>query len=87
MVITGKVQGVYYRAWTTDTASSLGLSGWVRNLNNGDVEAIFNGTEDKVTQMIKLCWSGSSSSKVENISVYDYSEAPLEGFIQKPTVY
>ena len=64
VTIEGKVQGVWYRAWTLNAAQKLGLCGWVRNKANGDVEAVFCGEEAKVGEMIKECWQGSPASNV-----------------------
>ena len=50
--IEGRVQGVYYRAWTYETATSLGLDGWVRNREDGSVEAVFSGSPDVVAEML-----------------------------------
>jgi acylphosphatase len=50
--IEGRVQGVYYRAWTEQTARALGLDGSVRNASDGSVEAVFSGPADKVDQML-----------------------------------
>ncbi len=69
VIISGLVQGVFFRAYTKDQAKSLGLSGWVRNLPDGNVEAIFEGPEDKVKEMINWCYKGSPSSKVETVRV------------------
>ncbi len=49
------MQGVYYRAWTYETAQSLGLDGTVRNTGDGAVEAVFSGPAETVTKMLKLC--------------------------------
>ena len=53
--IEGRVQGVYFRAWTDETARSLGLDGTVRNMSDGSVEAVFSGARDDVAKMIELC--------------------------------
>ena len=50
--IEGRVQGVYYRAWTDETARELGLDGSVRNASDGSVEAVFSGPADKVEEML-----------------------------------
>ncbi|MDX1782061.1 MAG: acylphosphatase, partial [Thalassovita sp.] len=51
--VTGRVQGVAFRAWTRSRALDLGLSGWVRNKDDGSVSALFDGDEEAVRQMIK----------------------------------
>ena len=65
--ISGEVQGVGYRAWAVRRASALGLSGWVRNLPNGDVEAIFSGPAESVTAMIIQCREGSRMATVRAV--------------------
>ncbi|MCJ7833099.1 MAG: acylphosphatase [Deltaproteobacteria bacterium] len=69
VVIHGRVQGVYFRAFTRDEARSLGLTGWVRNLRDGAVEVCFEGDKEKVDQMVAWCWRGSPSSRVEQVEV------------------
>ena len=69
VVIHGRVQGVYFRAFTRDEARSLGLTGWVRNLRDGGVEACFEGDKEKVDQLVAWCWRGSPSSRVERVEV------------------
>ena len=53
VVVSGRVQGVWFRAWTKKQAKSRGLSGWVRNLNDGTVEAGFSGANETVTSMLE----------------------------------
>lgn len=65
--ITGKVQGVYYRAWTKENADELEVTGWVRNVSDGSVEAIFSGEENAVTALLAKCLEGPSAAKVDNI--------------------
>jgi acylphosphatase len=69
VIIRGWVQGVYFRAFTRDQARSLGLTGWVRNRRDGNVEAYFEGEKEKVDQMIAWCHRGSPSSRVEQVEV------------------
>ena len=62
--IEGRVQGVYYRAWTEQTARVLGLDGSVRNASDGSVEAVFSGPADKVDEMLRLCADGPPDARV-----------------------
>lgn len=66
-IITGRVQGVWYRAWTEKEAVGLGLDGWVRNLPDGSVEALFSGPDSVVRDMIGRCRSGPPLADVDNI--------------------
>lgn len=68
-MISGRVQGVGYRAWVEAQATSLGLEGWVRNRRDGSVEAVFSGPEDTVSGMIVACRRGPSSARVDNVQV------------------
>ncbi len=65
--ITGRVQGVCFRAYTQEEAVRLGLRGWVRNLQDGRVEAAFEGPEEEVKEMIKWCHQGPSHARVTNV--------------------
>lgn len=67
--VSGKVQGVFFRAYTKEKADELGIKGWVRNLPDGRVEAVFEGTDDKVDEMVKWCWQGPPHARVENVEV------------------
>jgi acylphosphatase len=86
VIISGRVQGVGYRAWTVHTASELGLRGWVRNRNDGTVEAVFSGEDDIVFQMIERCKDGPMMARVDGITNYAYDDAVEESFTAKPTV-
>jgi acylphosphatase len=77
VIIKGRVQGVGYRAWTQMEAFSRGISGWVRNRLNGDVEAVFAGRPDAVEALCAACWRGPSQSRVTKVHVEDASEAEL----------
>lgn len=82
VLIEGRVQGVWYRGWTVETAQGLGLAGWVRNLADGRVEAMFQGPEATVAAMIAACRTGPPSARVTHVSVEDWSGPPAEGFRQ-----
>lgn len=66
-VISGKVQGVYYRQAALDQANALGVVGWVRNLATGDVECLICGEEELVEAMCEWLWEGSPTARVENV--------------------
>lgn len=68
-VITGKVQGVAYRVYTQDTATGLGLVGYVKNLDNGKVEVVAQGLPDVLKDFVEYLNEGSSLSEVETVSI------------------
>jgi len=78
--IEGRVQGVYYRAWTEQTASRLGLDGWVRNRRDGSVEAVFSGAASQVDEMLRRCADGPPDAKVSKVTITDEGGAPPSGF-------
>ena len=80
--ISGRVQGVSFRAYTKRRAEELGLSGWVRNLADGRVETVFEGSEKDVETMIEWCRSdGSPASQVSTVDVRKESVTDgLNGF-------
>lgn len=81
MTIRGRVQGVFYRAFTRDIASQLGLTGWVRNLSDGSVEALIEGDRDEIGRAIQHCYSGPPGALVEDISVaWEDYQGDLRGF-------
>ncbi len=86
VTVEGRVQGVFFRAWTMDQAKMRGLRGWVRNRHDGTVEAIFAGPDSQVMDMLTLCWQGPPLSRVREL---DYCEVDLDGigqgFEQRPT--
>ena len=78
--VTGRVQGVYYRASTRDAARDAGVDGWVRNLEDGRVEAVFEGPEGDVRDMVAWCETGSRAAEVDAVDV-EYGEPEgVEGF-------
>jgi len=70
VVIAGRVQGVFYRATTKDMAKQLGLNGWVKNLSDGRVEAIFEGEKTTIHKIIAWCHQGPPSAKVTDVTVH-----------------
>jgi acylphosphatase len=86
VVLSGRVQGVGFRAWIERTARSLGLSGWVRNRRDGSVEALFAGSAAVVDDMISRCRRGPDHARVEVLERHEESEAPLPGFQIRATV-
>ena len=78
--VSGRVQGVFFRDSTRQEAERRGLSGWVRNTEDGRVEAVFEGEPEAVRQMIEWCESGPSSADVDDVSVEQETPEGLSGF-------
>ncbi|HEX6013540.1 MAG TPA: acylphosphatase [Geminicoccaceae bacterium] len=83
--IHGRVQGVWFRAWTAEQARSLGLDGWVRNRADGSVEAVFRGGEASVREMVARCHRGPPAARVERVEETPATEPVPDGFAQLPT--
>jgi acylphosphatase len=84
--ITGRVQGVGYRAWAIETAARLGLRGWVRNRSDGSVEVLVIGEEDAVTAMIEACRDGPFAARVSEIHVSNAADDGSASFRPRATV-
>lgn len=67
VIISGRVQGVFYRAHTKDTADRLGIKGYVKNSSDGSVEAVFEGEQPVITQMMEWCHKGPAAAKVDHV--------------------
>ncbi len=74
VLISGLVQGVAYRAWAERRANALGLSGWVRNLADGDVEAVISGPANAVEAMLFACRDGPRGARVDRVDVLGRAE-------------
>lgn len=83
--ISGRVQGVGYRAWTEAEARRLGLDGWVRNRRDGSVEALLSGPDAVVDEMLQSLWAGPSMSRVETIATEPANRPVRPGFEVLPT--
>jgi acylphosphatase len=68
--ISGRVQGVFFRAHTQETAAGLNLTGWVRNTSEGDVEAVAEGPKDQLEAFLNWCRRGPSSAHVSNVDAH-----------------
>jgi acylphosphatase len=77
--ITGRVQGVFFRAWTQTTAEELGLRGMVRNRMDGSVEAQVSGPSEAVRDFEKRLWTGSPDSAVVGVEEVEPSAAIPDG--------
>lgn len=77
VLVSGRVQGVFFRASCAERAAELDLSGWIRNVPDGDVEAVFEGTDSAVERIVRWCRDGPPLARVDRIDVVD--EAPTGG--------
>lgn len=78
--ISGRVQGVGFRASTVQKAQKLGLNGWVRNLSDGRVEAIFEGKNTTVEEMLAWCQEGPPTAVVDKVEVEEVEPTGIQGF-------
>lgn len=69
VLVSGHVQGVFFRSAIRNVAEDVGLTGYVRNLSDGRVEAEFQGPPDGVDQALRFCRQGPSQARVENVEV------------------
>lgn len=71
MFFEGKVQGVFFRANTHDKAREFGVDGWVKNLRDGRVEAVFEGPEEKVDRLIDWCKHHQPHARVDDTEIHE----------------
>jgi acylphosphatase len=78
--VYGRVQGVFFRDSARERANSHGVSGWVRNMRDGSVEAVLEGEPEAVEHMVRFLRSGPSRAEVDRIDVDDEEPEGLTGF-------
>ena len=78
--VTGRVQGVSFRAWAQGEAQALGLDGWVRNEPDGAVAALIAGPAGRVARLVEALKSGPPAARVEAVETEPAAEAPAPGF-------
>lgn len=83
ITVKGKVQRVSYRFWTQTTAMKYNLTGYVRNLHNGDVFIEVEGEEENINKLIDLCYVGSPLSEVKEVSAVESELKNFETFETK----
>jgi acylphosphatase len=84
--IEGRVQGVWFRAWTQEQADRLKLAGWVRNRRDGSVEALFSGPPEAVDAVLAACRRGPPAASVVNVAIAPADPPADPGFRQLPTL-
>lgn len=80
VVVSGRVQGVFFRDSVSREAQSRGVAGWVRNTNDGTVEAIFEGDDADVEALVAYCRSGPPDAAVSDVDVSDAVSTGADGF-------
>jgi acylphosphatase len=83
--VEGRVQGVGYRAFVVMNADELGLAGWVRNRRDGSVEAVFQGSEAAIEEMLQLCAAGPPASRVNRVEQIGEGAGTFSGFEVRQT--
>jgi len=86
LFVTGRVQAVGFRDWVVRTAKAEGITGWVRNRNDGSVELVASGEEDAVTRFAEACKQGPEMARVDHVEVLAAdNEKPGKGFTKRFT--
>ena len=80
ILVTGKVQGVFFRQSTRELALALNIKGKVRNMPDDTVQIIATGTPEQIEQLIKWCWSGPPKAKVENVVIKELQLQTFDKF-------
>ena len=78
--VRGRVQGVFFRAEAQARAESLGVAGWIRNADDGSVEAVFEGDDEQVESMVEWCRRGPAGARVEEVEAVGEEPAGETGF-------
>jgi len=84
IILSGRVQGVFFRLFTKKKANELGIKGYVKNLENDKIEAVFQGKEDSIKKIINWCKKGPSSARIDSIKIHqiksekEYKEFKVE---------
>ena len=80
LFISGTVQGVMFRKYIEDEANKIGVRGFVRNMDDGRVEAIIEGVDEKVNVMLDICRKGTAHSQVREVQVQEIKNQGFVGF-------
>lgn len=83
VVVHGRVQGVFFRARCAEAAASAGVAGWVANEPDGTVQAVFEGEDGAVSQMLTWCHEGSERAQVSSVDVHEEEPEGLTAFEQR----
>ncbi len=83
VVVHGRVQGVFFRARCAERAAAARVTGWVANQPDGTVKAVFEGSDDAVSQMLVWCHEGSERAQVSSVDVLEEQPEGLTGFEQR----
>ena len=86
VVVSGHVQGVWYRGWTVESARALDLRGWVRNRRDGTVEAVFGGPEPAIEIMLTRCHSGPPAARIDSVTAEAWDGKTGTSFHQLPSI-
>ena len=81
LLIKGKVQGVFYRATAKDKAAELGITGWIKNTDDGDVEAMVTGNDEAIKQFTQWCKRGPKNATVTSVISTPQSEIAFNDFL------
>ncbi len=79
--INGKVQGVFYRATAKKMANRIGITGWIRNTREGNVEATVSGTEDQLQKFINWCKKGPEKAIVNEVVIIEKEQISFDEFV------
>lgn len=80
VVVHGRVQGVFFRDALQEQARASGVSGWVRNCDDGTVEAVLEGADDAVARVVEFCRHGPRRADVDKVEVEDEAAEGISGF-------
>jgi acylphosphatase len=86
LVVTGRVQNVFYRDWLVEQAEAIGITGWVRNRADGSVEATVAGSSEMIEAIVAKARQGSPASRVADVAIEEAPEQVFDRFEKRATV-